>query len=113
VRHIQRAQRRAATVGPNKPRPKKTLPGATETATPTDHSLDDARVAQLHQQLVETQHRLQPGSRGISHKALAESLRVAQTRLSEKHADRHIDFRVVERDGQATIQPVLRKTKKD
>ncbi len=113
VRHVQRAERRVATAGPHKPKARKARPGSAPLDEPAPSALDEARVAQLHQQLLETQQRLQPGSRAISHKALAESLRVAQTRLSEKHADRQIDFRVVERDGKATIQPVLRKTKKD
>jgi hypothetical protein len=111
IRHVQRVKRRAANdASAQATQPQPTAARAARGKPPAAKpGLNDARVQQLHQQLVEAQQRLQPGSRGVSLKALAQSLRMTQERLNKKHEGQNIDFKVVERDGHAAIQPVLRK----
>jgi hypothetical protein len=76
---------------------------------PRGETLDKNAIDRLHEQLVHAQQQTRPGDKPISRGALAESLRMTEARLREKHADKQIDFEVVVRDGQATIKPTLRK----
>ncbi|HEX2732565.1 MAG TPA: MXAN_5187 C-terminal domain-containing protein [Polyangiaceae bacterium] len=129
VRHLVRARRRAEAkaaeaAAPTQhqssapPRPSYIVPRPdsfnppkprSEPAAKAPLALGEARVEELHRQLAAAYAQARPGEKPISKKALAESLRVTEARLREKHNDKQIDFQVVVRDGQVTIKPVLRR----
>jgi type IV secretory pathway VirB10-like protein len=115
VRHLVKAKRRAEQAisqqpPPPTPRPSYRVPRPDSFAPPKPKpGLDDARIDALHQQLAAAQAQLRPGERPVSRKAFAESLRVTEARLREKHADKQVDFQIVNRDGVVAIKPVLRK----
>jgi hypothetical protein len=72
-------------------------------------SFDD-KIDRLHRELSEAQAKHDPGSRTVSRKALAESLRMTEAKLRHKHSGKEIEFRVVLKDGRAAIKPVVKKT---
>lgn len=121
IRQLAKAKRRAAEQKiasapppPSPSRPSFRVPRPDSFAppkpAPPKPQLDDARIDELHRQLAEAQAQARPGERTVSRKAFAESLRVTEARLREKHGDKQIDFQIVNRDGTIAIKPVLKKT---
>ncbi len=101
-RESARSEQPGPAVAPAAPAPK-------EASTSGRQSSFDANIERLHQQLSEAQTKLNPGSRTVSRKALAESLRVTEAKLRHKHKGKQIEFRVVVKDGRAAIKPIVRK----
>jgi hypothetical protein len=116
VRHLVKAKRRAEQQSVNEapapptPRPSYRVPRPDSFAPPKPKgTLDDARIDELHRQLTAAQADSRPGERTVSRKAFAESLRMTEARLREKHADKQVDFQIVTREGAIAIKPVLKK----
>jgi hypothetical protein len=120
IRHLTKAKRRAEQqqvvsapppASPSRPSFRVPRPDsfAPPKPAPAKANLDDARIDELHRQLAEAQSQARPGERPISRKAFAESLRVTEARLLEKHGDKQIDFQIVNRDGAIAIKPILKK----
>ncbi len=101
----RRNRQSAATSGPSAPPP----PVPVSAGGRQPPSFDD-KIDRLHRELSEAQAKHDPGSRTVSRRALAESLRMTEAKLRHKHGGKEIDFRVVLKDGRAAIKPVVKKT---
>ena len=70
--------------------------------------MSDARVRELHAELVATRKRLNQNA-SVSVDGLAKTLRETENKLIGQHKGRAVDFQVVVKDGQAVVKPVVRK----
>lgn len=78
------------------------------TAAPLGSGIPDARIRELHAELVAARRTLQQGD-GVSVDSLARTLRDAEQKLRAQHPDRVIDFQVIVRGGKPVVKPILRK----
>ncbi len=112
VRHLAKARRREEQFKAQ--RPKTVQPPAPDvsSARPTRKADKDdfqRRIEKLHADLSRAQERLSPGTKPVSVKALAESLRMTEAKLRHKYAGKKVDFEVVVQDNRAAIRPIIRK----
>ena len=71
-------------------------------------ALSEERLRELHARLIDTKR--QNNERGnVSLDNLARSLRDAEAKLREKHANRRIDFDVIVKNGKVVLKPILRR----
>jgi hypothetical protein len=92
---------------PAKPhRPKPGRPHEAAARPPTETSVSDGRMKELHSRFVEVSKGA--GGPAVSYDGLAKSLRAAEAKLRAKHGDRRIDFEVILKDGKAALKPVVR-----
>ncbi|HEY6557040.1 MAG TPA: MXAN_5187 C-terminal domain-containing protein [Polyangiaceae bacterium] len=71
-------------------------------------ALSEERLRELHARLIDV--KLKNNERGnVSLDKLARSLRDAEAKLREKHANRRIDFDVVVKNGKVVLKPILRR----
>jgi hypothetical protein len=74
----------------------------------TQAALSEERLRELHARLIDVKR--ENNERGnVSLDKLARSLRDAEAKLREKHANRRIDFDVVVKNGKAVLKPILRR----
>lgn len=72
-----------------------------------DAALSDARVRELHAQLIEAKRQTKDAG-AVSVEGLAKSLKATEAKLREQHKNRTIDFDVVIKDGKAVLKPTVR-----
>lgn len=71
-------------------------------------ALSEERLRELHARLIDV--KLKNNERAnVSLDNLARSLRDAEAKLREKHANRRIDFDVVVKNGKVVLKPILRR----
>ncbi len=70
--------------------------------------LSDARLKELHAELVATRRKLNQTD-NVSLDSLARSLRDTESKLLTQHRGRSVDFHVVVKDGKPVVKPVVRK----
>src|SRR5450432_1044183 len=68
-----------------------------------DAALSDARVRELHAQLIEAKRQTKDAG-AVSMEGLAKSLKATEAKLREQHKNRTIDFDVVIKDGRAILK---------
>ena len=85
-----------------------TGPSARRAAPANETGVSDARVRELHAELVATRKRLNQNA-SVSVDGLAKTLRETENKLIGQHKGRAVDFQVVVKDGQAVVKPVVRK----
>jgi hypothetical protein len=69
--------------------------------------MTDVRLRELHERLLAAKRETNDAA-PVSLDRLAKSVREAESRLRERHANRKIDFDVVIKDGKAVLKPILR-----
>jgi hypothetical protein len=70
--------------------------------------LSEERLRELHARLIDVKRK--NNERGnVSLDKLARSLRDAEAKLREKHANRRIDFDVVVKNGKVVLKPIVRR----
>lgn len=78
-------------------------------STPTSTSnLTDERVREIYREYVNAKRQCNESTSNVTEASLAASLRSSETKLSEKHKGRRIDYEVVIKDGRAVLKPVVK-----
>ena len=68
--------------------------------------MSEARVRELHQQLVKAKQRCNESVDKLTYSAVARSI-VKQAETMKKQHKRDVDFRVVIKNGRAYLKPVI------
>jgi hypothetical protein len=92
---------------PPKPAAEKPAKPAAAAAAAEARAINDERVKELHQKLMELKRQNQEAGQ-VSLEGLAKTLRATESKLREQHKNRKIDFDVVIRDGKAIVKPTVR-----
>jgi hypothetical protein len=92
---------------PPKPAAERPAKPAAAAAAAEARAINDERVKELHQKLMELKRQNQEAGQ-VSLEGLAKTLRATESKLREQHKNRKIDFDVVIRDGKAIVKPTVR-----
>jgi hypothetical protein len=89
------------------PKPQKPAPRAAEGHASKPSGLSDARIKELHENLVRIKRENKEAGQ-VSIESLAKTLRATEEKLRAEHKNRRIEFEVVVRDGKAVVKPKVR-----